>query len=102
MEFNRGQPFELDADGVAFPLSPTVHGSDARTILENASVVSDMVATARRVTGKSRVSISPLSLSPSGNPLTLRPGVVAAWLTQVIARAAGADVASITLASDLL
>jgi hypothetical protein len=104
VEFNRGRPFNLDVDGIAFPLSPTVHAQDAQTILENACAVRDMVTTAREVTGKSRISLSPvaLCLTPAGKPLEVGRAVATAWMAAVLAQAAETGVASVTLASDLL
>jgi hypothetical protein len=104
VEFNRGQVFDLDVDGIAFPLSPTVHGQDAQTILENASVVRDMVATARRVSGKSQIHLSPIALALAAceNPIQVPRGVTTAWLASVLAQCAEAHVASVTLGPDLL
>jgi len=104
VEFNRGEPFDLHVDGIAFPLSPTVHGEDAATILENAPVVRAMIETARRLTGKSHISLSPLALSLSRD--AKRPdvsrSVVTAWLAEVLMQAQAVGVEAVTLSSDLL
>jgi hypothetical protein len=104
VEFNRGQVLDLDVDGIAFPLSPTVHGQDVQTILENASVVREMVTTARQVTGKSQIHLSPiaLSLASSANPIQVPRAVTTAWLASVLAQCAEMGVASVTLAPGLL
>jgi hypothetical protein len=104
VEFNRGQAFDLDVEGIAFPLSPTVHGGDVRTILENASTVRDMVTTARRVTKNFQIHLAPIALLPasSGDPVAIPKSVATAWLASVLVQAAEAGVASVTLSPDFL
>lgn len=104
VEFNRGMPFDLGVDGIAFPLSPTVHGQDAETILENAQVVRTMVDTGRGLTAKPYVSISPLSLAPSsaGRQPAVSRSVVTAWRALVLAQCQAVGVDAVTLSSDLL
>ena len=103
VELNRNELFELDVDGIAFPVSSTVHVDDAGTILENTSTVGDMIATARRLTGKPRIAISPLALylqKPESNRFP--PALIAPWLTSIVALAAEAGVISITLSEDVV
>jgi hypothetical protein len=104
VEFNRGQPFDLDVEGIAFPLSPTVHGEEVRTILENAAAVHDMITTARQLTKKYQIHLSPiaLSLASSGNPVRIPRSIATAWTASVLAQAAEAGIASVTLSADLL
>jgi hypothetical protein len=103
-ELNRGQPFELDVDGVAFPVSSTVHGDDADTILDNSRTVADMIATARRITGRERIAISPLAHYFPGGPdsANFPSSINSPWLAAAVAAAAGAAAASITLATDVI
>src|ERR1700722_18661184 len=102
VEFNRNEPFELDVDGIAFPVSSTVHADDADTILANVGAVGDMIAAARRVTGKSLISISPLALylrkQAAGNRFP--QALIVPWLTSIVALGVRAGVDSITLSSD--
>jgi hypothetical protein len=104
VEFNRNLPIPTDIDGAAFPLSSTVHGDDPETVSENIPAVSDMVQTARRLTGKSMVSISPLALywPPSEGEKRFPSALVEPWLSGVISFAASAGVSSITLADDVV
>jgi len=104
VEINRTMPFELDVDGIAFPVSSTVHTDDADTILANVHAVADMITTARRLTGKSRVSISPLALylqKPKAGDRFPR-SLIVPWLTSIVALSARAGVGSITLSVDVL
>jgi hypothetical protein len=104
VEFNRGVPLEVAVDGVAFPLSSTVHSDDGGTITENIPAVVDMVRTARRLTGKSIISISPLALYHP--PLAIQGrfprSLITPWLSGVVSHAAVAGVSSITLSQDVV
>ena len=103
VEFNRNQRLELQVDGIAFPLTSTVHSDDSATILENRCAVSDMVKTLRYLTGKSHIAISPLALNlPSRENGHFPSALIAPWLLAVLGFAAQADVTSITLAADVL
>jgi len=104
VELNRNRPFDLDVDGVAFPVSSTVHGDDADTIVENFAAVGDMIATARNLTGKSRISISPLALYLPLSPAAGRypRSLLTPWLTSLASHAAAAGVHSLTLANDIV
>ena len=102
VELNRGQAFEMDVDGVAFPVSSTVHGDDIDTILVNSRAVGDMVTTVRQLTGKARIAVSPLAryFSERSN-LTDFPRINAPWLSAAIAAASSAGATSITFANDV-
>lgn len=104
VEFNRNRSFDLDVDGIALPLSPTVHGDDPDTLLENMSTITDMVATAREITRNAPVCISPLAMHIPSSPKPNRVprDLQSAWLASVIAQAARSGVASITLGADLI
>jgi hypothetical protein len=103
VEFNRGLPFDLPVDGIAFPLSPTVHSDDAQTIASNASVAQDMVRTARHLMPRGEVAISPLALyHPPSLHMRFPSALIAPWLVGTLAQAASAGVASVTLADDVV
>jgi hypothetical protein len=104
VELNRGLRFDLDVDGIAFPLSSTVHAEDADTILENATAVSDMIHTARQLTGKDRVGISPLALywPPVAGSSRFPEAIVAQWLVSVLAHASQAGATSLTVAPEVV
>ena len=104
VELNRQQPFELEVDGVAFPLSSTVHGGDVETILDNAHAVGDVVEAARRLTAKKCVAISPLALyvPPRADSSCFPKRLIMPWLATLIAQASSAGAESITLAADVI
>lgn len=105
VELNREVPLNLPVDGFAFPLTSTVHSEDPTTIIDNIAAVTDMVGTALRITGKkAQVSIAPLALyfPTAENPGSFPEPLVIPWLTGIVARAAAAGVASITLAADVV
>jgi hypothetical protein len=104
VEFNRGIPVQTNADGVAFPVSATVHAADRWTIAENPSAIVDMVRTARQLSGCTQVSIAPLALHypHAAVPETFPAELVAPWLVASIAAAAVVQVEAITLAADVL
>jgi len=102
VEFNRGVPFDLDVDGIAFPVSPTVHGEDLRTAFENGAVVADMVRAGRRLTGCERVAVAPLDWRfpavPDGSPAP--PRAVGLWALSALLNAVQAGAESICLGRD--
>jgi hypothetical protein len=104
VELNRGLPFDLDVDGIAFPLSSTVHADDSDTICENAPAVSDMIDTARQLTGKDRIGISPLALywPPVTDSSRFPEEIVTRWLISVFAQASQAGATSLTLAPEVV
>jgi D-apionolactonase len=103
VEFNRNRSFDLDVDGIAFPLSPTVHSDDADTIFDNRHTVGDIVAAARILTGRTHIAISPLALylTRARKPICTSNALVSQWRQAVIAQAAKAAVSSITFAADM-
>lgn len=104
VEFNRGIPLDLAADGIAFPVSATVHADDVRTISENVATVEDMVSTARILSGCRSVCVSPLALyhPPSSNAIRFSNSLVALWLVGTLTHAARANVDAVTLAPDVV
>jgi hypothetical protein len=103
VEFNRGEPFAIPVDGVAFTLSPTVHAVDSATAFENVAALAPMVAAARAISGSAEVAIAPLAWRPGEADAAL--GIAAAdlelWLVASLLSAARAGVSSVTLDADL-
>jgi hypothetical protein len=103
VEFNRDAGRWDSADGIAFPLSATVHGVDALTIAENVGTIVDLARTAREVLGVSKIVISPLALHyPSQESATFPQGMVGAWLTAMLIHCSLAQVSSVRLAADVV
>lgn len=67
-EFNRNPLYYEAVDFVCFPATPQVHATDDRTLVENLEAVADMVSTARHLTGKKKIFLSPVTLRPRYNP----------------------------------
>jgi hypothetical protein len=61
---NRSWPKLAEFDGVCFGLHPQVHADDDLTIVENLEAIAPIVQTARRVGGKRRVHVAPVTLTP--------------------------------------
>jgi hypothetical protein len=102
VELNRGRPLEFDIDGIAFPLSPTVHATDRESVLGNIEAVGDMVNSARGLASVSRIAIAPLAAYfPHRECGYFDNELWKPWLTKTIARLSAAGVTSITLGSDL-
>ncbi len=103
-DLNRLTNFPLEADGCAFPLSSTVHGDNASTITENIPAVADLVKTARNLTGKSLISVSPISLyHPVGTGAERWPmPLLTTWLCGVISHASCAGASFLTLGEDVI
>lgn len=104
VELNRDVPLDLPVDGIAFPVSSTVHSDDPTTIADNLGAVTDMVGTTLRITEGTQVSIAPLALyfPAVENPSSFPKPLVIPWLAGIVARAASAGIASITLAADVV
>jgi hypothetical protein len=104
VEFNRSAPFSAPLAGMAFPLTSTVHSDDAETLMSNVSTVRDMAATARCLIENAEIALAPLALHypPVAMPTSLSREIVSRWLSAILRHAAGAGVASITLADDLI
>jgi hypothetical protein len=104
VEHNRTVPLAARVDGIAFPLTSTVHSDDSRTIVDNVPSIVDMARTARAVAGLNAIAIAPLALYfPARKPPhDFPPALVAPWLIATLIHAAQAGVNSITLADDVL
>lgn len=103
VELNRGLTFDLPVDGVAFPLSPTVHSDDPETVMDNVGAVEAMALTLRKLIGDRPVCISPLALHyPAAASSSAARAVKLTWLAGVIARASRTGMMAVTLAPDLL
>ena len=105
VELNRGNGARYDAAaGLAFPLTPTVHGDDPVTVGDNAATIIDMAETARTLgthhaSAPLRIALAPLALYYPTPPATshVPNDQVAAWLAATLMCAALAGVDSITL-----
>ena len=73
-EFNRDPGRAQTADGVAFPLCPTVHASDDDSLMGNLSVQGAIVAQAVRMAGGMPVHASPITLASRDGPYPSGPG----------------------------
>src|SRR5262249_42356360 len=104
VEFNRAAPFDLDVDGVAFPLSATVHSDDAATIADNVRAIVDMANTVREVTHLREIAIAPLALyfPPRASESAFPAEAFEPWLRQTLKYAREAGVGSITFAPDVV
>lgn len=103
-EVNRGNARDLQADGVCFAVSPTVHDDDPWTVADNAGAIADMIRTARRRTDLQRVVIAPLAmfLPPLTGPGRFRQDHVASWLVATLCDAASASPNAIVLGADVV
>lgn len=104
VEYNRQVPLAAPTQGIAFPLTATVHTDEVDTINENVATVVDMAGTARQLTRLAEIAIVPLALYYPRTPhhSNFPPPLVLPWLTATTIHAALAGVTSITLAHDLL
>jgi hypothetical protein len=103
VEFNRAVPFTPPVDGIAFPLTATVHSDDPETVMSNVGTVRDMAETARRLTKTAAVALVPLALyhPQATKPVQVAEAFLLEWLTATRRHATAAGVTSITLADDL-
>jgi hypothetical protein len=104
VEFNRSAPWVAPADGVAFPLTGTVHSDDTETLLSNVATVREMVVTARQLTDVDQFALAPLALyhPPARRPTVLSRDAALEWLAATLRHAIAVGVTSITLADDLV
>jgi D-apionolactonase len=101
VELNRDGPLPM-VDGVAFPFSSTVHLRDQRTLAESPAVLSDIVSSARKLSGQSTVAISPLALfhPPSTAANAFPQPTLVPWVLAMLIASAQSHVSSLTLATD--
>jgi hypothetical protein len=103
VEFNRAQPLDTTASGLAFPLTATVHADDAETIASNVPTIVSMANTARRITGLDRVVVSPLALyHPGAGKSRFPKELIRPWLVAMLIHSAVARIESVTLSEDIL
>jgi hypothetical protein len=104
VELNRGETVNQPCDGIAFPLSPSVHSDSLNTLLENGAVAAGMVASARLLTGRERVAIVPLAWKyptddGKGGP---SPEHLALWVAATLIEASAVGVSYVALAAELV
>ncbi len=109
VELNRRRPPHRGLDRVVFALSPQVHAFDDATLFESFASLRPMADTARSFSRGAPVGISPVTLRPRRDP-SIDPGgppladdprqaspLAAAWTLGLVAAAAEAGIASLTL-----
>jgi hypothetical protein len=102
VELNRGVPIESSADGIAWPMTPTVHSSDLETVLENATPFAPLVSHLERAGVCGPWAIAPLAWTyPARQPIADEPKNVALWLAATLLDAAEAGIESVTLSAEL-
>ena len=104
VEYNRSEPLAAATQGIAFPLSATVHSDEVGTIVDNVATVADMASTARQLMRLAELAVVPLALYYPCTPQqsNFPPPLVLPWLTATTIHAALAGVTSITLSHDLI
>lgn len=104
VEYNRSAPLGAATQGIAFPLSATVHTDELGTIIDNVATVADMSSTARKLMRLAEVAVVPLALYYPCTPAQANfpPPLVLPWLTATTIHAALSGVTSITLAHELI
>jgi hypothetical protein len=105
VELNRGTLSRVPAEGVAFPLSHTVHGEDAITIAENVGMLVDMAATLRQQGHLDEIAVCPLGLFHPSNTDDLDRfprRLIAPWLVATLIDAALARVSSVILGDSVV
>lgn len=63
-ELNRHRPVPSSADFFTFGLTPQVHLSDTRTIVESLEVLAQMIGCVQSFSGSAQVMVSPVTLRP--------------------------------------
>lgn len=90
-ELNRHPPDRGSADAVAFAISPTVHSSDERSMMETLQIQGQVVRRAGELAGGLPVVVSPIRLGAhSGTPFA------DAWTVGSVAALTAAGAASLT------
>ena len=103
VEFNRAVPFDLPVDGIAFPLTATVHSDDVATVNENVATIRDIADTAASLSGAAPLALVPLAVHyPPSAARPLPQSLIASWLAATLEHARLAGVASITLGEDVI
>jgi hypothetical protein len=104
VEYNRSAPLAAVTQGIAFPLSATVHTDEVGTIVDNVATVADMASTARQLTRLAELAVVPLALYYPCTPHqpNFPPPLVVPWLAATTIHASLSGITSITLAHDLI
>lgn len=103
VEFNRSVQIPGPADGIAFPLTATVHSDDAATIISNVPALADMARTARELAGQGDLVLAPLALyHPPVHPTRFEASLAAPWLVACLCESACAHVHSVTLGANVI
>lgn len=112
-ELNRSADRPHGADGVAYPLSPTMHAWDDASIVANLAVQGEMLQDASRIAAGGSVHVSPVTLATRHGPYPCGPEGVdglptgvdprqvsllgAAWTVGCLGQLAAAGASSVTL-----
>lgn len=104
VEYNRSVALAAPTQGIAFPLTATVHSDEVGTIVDNVATIQDMASTARQLTRLPELAIVPLALYYPGTPpvANFPPPLALPWLAATTIHAALAGITSITFAHDLI
>jgi hypothetical protein len=93
VELNRARPDVAGLDGIAWSLTPQVHGSDELTLVEGLAAQTDQLTSARAFADGRSLLVGPVTLRPRSEEPDPRQGsaFAAAWTAaSVAAQAAGA------------
>lgn len=104
VEYNRSAPLGTATQGIAFPLTATVHSDEVGTIIENVATIEDMASTARQLMRLAQLAVVPLALyyPCTPQPANFPPPLVLPWLAATTIHAALSGISSMTLAHDLI
>ena len=104
VEYNRSAPLAAATQGIAFPLTATVHSDEVGTIVDNVATVADMASTARQLMRLAELAIVPLALYYPCAPQqpNFPPPLVVPWLAATTIHASLSGITSLTLAHDLV
>lgn len=104
VEYNRSTPPVTPTQGIAFPLTATVHSDEVGVIVDNVATIADMAMTAKQLTRAAELAIVPLALyyPCTPKPANFPPPLAIPWLTATTIHAALSGITSITLARDLI
>ena len=99
-ESNRSHRDAAGFDFLAYPISPQVHASDERSLVENLSAQADTVRSARAFSDGLPVVVTPVTLRPRSDPGPADPRqrslFCAAWTVGSLKRLAHAGMDSVT------
>jgi hypothetical protein len=93
-ELNRHPPDGVGVDGIAFSVSPTVHASDERSMMETLEIQGEVVRLARDLAEDLPIVVSPVTLSEH-----LDTPFADAWTIGSVANLVAAKIASVTYAA---